>query len=167
MPGRLTIHSSGTGELLSGHSWIEYTSDAGETHTYGTWGNDPEGRGNGLHEDLELGRTSDASRTVTLSAEQERAMQAKIKEYRDKGEGGWGYLSPCSTFAADVWQTSTGEKLAHRSGIISNPSKLKKSIEQANKASASAPDAKPQPGRPSSSRDSFGRPVSRCSAGGP
>ncbi|HYG30816.1 MAG TPA: hypothetical protein VD887_11450 [Allosphingosinicella sp.] len=167
MAGTLTIHSSGSGELLSGHSWIEYTDGAGETHTYGTWGNNPEGLGNGLHMDLERGRSSDARRSARLTDAQERAMNAKIQEYRDKGQGGWGYLSPCSAFAADVWQAGTGEKLSHRSGIISNPSRLKKSIQTANGTPAASAPAAPGDGRPSGSRQSFARPVSQCRARGP
>src|SRR5271157_2937242 len=134
MAGSLTINSSGDGSLLSGHSWIEYQPDGGQPTTYGTWGNDPNGLGNGLHEDLELGRTGDAQRTVRITDEQEKQLYAKIKEYKDKGAGGWGYLDPCSSFAEDVWQSVTGEKLADRSfGIISNPSKLKESILEKNK----------------------------------
>jgi hypothetical protein len=161
MGGVLTIHSSGTGELLSGHSWIEYKPDGGTAKTYGTWGNNPGGLGNGLHENLELGRVSDASRSMRLTDAQEKAMYDKIAEYKARGDGGWGYLSPCSSFAQDVWQTATGESLTHRSGVISNPSKLKKSIEKAN---GKGPAAPPPPKKPSSSSASLKRPVQSCAA---
>jgi hypothetical protein len=134
MAGTLTINSSGDGSLLSGHSWIEYQPDGGQAHTYGTWGNNPMGEGNGLHTDLELGMKGDVQRTTHLTDEQEKKMFAKIEDYQKKGPGGWGYLSPCSTFASDTWEAGTGEHLDNRSyGVISNPSKLKQSIEALNK----------------------------------
>ena len=155
MSGVLTIHSSGTGEILSGHSWIEYVPDTGAAKTYGTWGNNPTNKGNGLFENLELGRTSDASRSARIDDKHEAALLTVIDGYKKKGESGWGYLSPCSTFAADAWKAGTGEKLAHRSGIISNPSKLKDSIKAAaasDAKKAAAQTAKPNPARPTSSR---------------
>lgn len=163
MAGNLTIHSSGDGHLLSGHSWIEYQPDGGESHTYGTWGNDPLGNGhNGLFADLEKGRTSDANRKARLTDEQEKKLLAKIGEYQKKGDDAWGYLNPCSSFAADIWETTTGEKLDHRSGIISNPSKLKESINAANKKSLAPPTPKPTPARPSSSRRVIDSPTEPC-----
>lgn len=132
MAGTLTIHSSGDGNILSGHSWIEYTPNGGTSKTYGTWGNNPNNLGNGLHEDLELGRSGDTQRSAQLTDEQEAQLMAKIQQYKDQGEDGWQYLSPCSSFAADAWETATNESLAHRSIIISNPSKLKESILAAN-----------------------------------
>src|SRR5471030_1459534 len=133
MSGILTIHSSGDGSLLSGHSWIEFQKDGGDHHTYGTWGNNPLGLGNGLHEDLEKGRASDASRNAYITDEQEKRLVSRIEEYKEKGAEGWDYLNPCSGFAADAWETATGEKLTTRSYlIISNPSKLKESILDAN-----------------------------------
>lgn len=168
MAGELTIHSSGSGEILSGHSWIEYTPDGGSPTTYGTWGNNPTGKGNGLFENLELGRASDASRSVHLTDEQEQKLLEKIQEYKDRGEDGWGYLSPCSTFAEDSWETATGEKLAHRSGgIISNPSKLKESINAANEddlEKAAEADDKPSPERPPSSRRDVSSAIEPCSS---
>ncbi len=80
LSGTLTIHSSGVGDGssgsggLSGHSWISYTPDGGITTTYGTWGNNPYGMGNGLHENLEQGRQGDASRSMYLNDEQEAAL---------------------------------------------------------------------------------------------
>ena len=62
----------------------------------------------------------------------------KIQQVKDQGADGWGYLSPCSSFAASSWQTATGEKLDDRWGIISNPSTLKDSIAAANKKDADA-----------------------------
>lgn len=41
--------------MMSGHSWISYTPDGGANVTYGTWGNNPTGKGNGLFENLETG----------------------------------------------------------------------------------------------------------------
>ena len=134
MAGTLIIHSNGDGNLTSGHSWIEYQKDGeSESHTYGTWGNDPAGNGtNGLFEDLEKGRTSDGSRAVPINDEQEKLLFEKIQTYKDKGNDGWKILNPCSGFAATLWNDVTGEKLKHRKFGISNPSKLKDSIEKAN-----------------------------------
>ena len=160
MAGKLTINSSGTGELLSGHSWIEYTPDGGETRTYGTWGNNPTGEGNGLFENLELGRVPDASRTTHINDEQEKQLFDKIQEYKDKGDSGWGYLTPCSSFAKDTWETATGENLPDRSaGIISNPSKLKQSILSANGENADV--VVPQQ-RPMSSRRKVDSSIEPC-----
>lgn len=160
MAGTLTIHSSGDGTLLSGHSWIEYQPDGGAPTTYGTWGNNPEGLGNGLHENLELGKTSDASRSAHLDDEQEQKLYAVVQQYKGKGEDGWGYLSPCSTFAEDAWEAATGEKLATRSyGIISNPSKLKDSIEATNANSPAPPDPA---NRPTSSLRQVSQPTEPC-----
>ena len=160
MAGTLTINSSGTGEVLSGHSWIEYTPDGGETKTYGTWGNNPTGEGNGLFENLELGRVSDVNRSTHINDEQEKKLFDKIQEYKDKGANGWGYLTPCSSFAQDTWKTATGESLSDRSwGIISNPSKLKQSIISANGENA---DIGTPPQRPMSSRRKVGSSVQSC-----
>jgi len=134
MAGTLTIHSTGGQGVMSGHSWIEYTPDGGVSKTYGTWGNNPRGRGNGLHEDLEQGIPPGVTRTVRLDDTQEAALMAKIESYRAEGADGWGYLSPCSTFAADAWEAATGEALDHRSGVISNPTRLNESIVAANAA---------------------------------
>ncbi len=161
MAGTLTIHSSGDGTLLSGHSWVEYQPDGGTGTTYGTWGNNPRGLGNGLHTNLEQGRTGDATRSAHLTDEQEKALLKKISDYQAKGKDGWGYLSPCSTFASDAWEAGTGEKLAHRRlGVVSNPSTLKDSIEAANTGGAVAV---PPPNRPPSSRRVVDQPSQPCS----
>lgn len=146
MAGTLTIHSSGDG-LIDGHSWIEYTPDGGTATTYGTWGNDPRGLGNGLHENLETGRTPDATRTIRIDDAGEARLMATIDQYRSAGEDGWGYLSPCSTFAADAWESATGETLGHRTGLISNPSTLKDSIEEANGGTPTGGGTLPATGR--------------------
>ena len=162
MAGTLTIFSSGDGTLLSGHSWIEYQPDGGSPTTYGTWGNNPRGLGNGLHENLELGRPGDATRTVHLDDAQEAALYKKIEEYKAKGADGWGYLTPCSSFASDAWVTATGEKLEDREyGVISNPSTLKQSIDTAN---AGGPVTPPPPPKDWSSGSSISSPVQSCSS---
>ncbi|MEO7329568.1 MAG: hypothetical protein ABI193_13395 [Minicystis sp.] len=129
--------------------------------TYGTWGNNPDNLGNGLHKDLEAGREAMSKRSTHLTDEQEAALMKKIKEYEDMGTDGWKKLSPCSTFAADAWKAGTGESLSHRSGIISTPTKLLESINTANGAGAVAP---PAPKRPSSS-SFLNSSVTRCSSG--
>ncbi|HET6229871.1 MAG TPA: hypothetical protein VFE05_07380 [Longimicrobiaceae bacterium] len=133
MAGTLTIHSSGDGSLLAGHSWIEYHRDGeAESTTYGTWGNNPTGKGNGLFKNLEKGRSGDASRSTLIDDEQEKRLLDTVKRYEDKGQGGWKKLNPWSGFAQDAWHSATGEKLGHRRLGISNPSTLKDAINKAN-----------------------------------
>jgi hypothetical protein len=131
--GELTICASGDG-LIDGHAWISFTSDeTGETITYGTWGNDPQGLGNGLHENLEQGYGAQATRTVHINDEQEASLMATIGAYKARGEKGWTLLGPCSEFAKDAWDSATGEYLnANVYVIVSNPETLKKSIIKAN-----------------------------------
>ena len=94
--------------------------------------NNPLGLGNGLHENLELGRIGDASRTMYLNDTQQAKLYALIKQYRDMGQDGWKLGTPCSTFAANAWKSATGEKLNVHWGPISNPTTLKESIIAAN-----------------------------------
>jgi len=157
MSGTLTIYSQGDG-LIDGHSWISYTPDGGSTTTYGTWGNDPTGSGNGLFEDLELGRTGEASRSAHLDDKQESQLFDVINKYKSLGQNAWSYLSPCSAFAAAAWNAATGEKLDDRGLVISNPSTLKKAIEKANGALPSAPTSKAR----SSLRSSPGSSTTTC-----
>lgn len=133
MAGTLTIHSNGDGSLLSGHSWIEYKKDGeSESTTHGTWGNNPGGKGNGLHENLEQGMKGEESRTARLDDQQEERLFEEIQRYKDKGTEAWGYLNPSSAFAADAWKNATGEELSHRKYGVSNPSELKSAILKAN-----------------------------------
>lgn len=163
MAGILTIHSNGNGELLSGHSWLEYQKDGdAASKTYGTWGNNPTGKGNGLFENLEQGMQSDATRSIQISDEQEAELIKKIAEYKKLGPDAWRYLNPCSGFAADAWATATGEKLDHRSGVVSNPSKLKESIVKANKPKATQPSAKVTRANAQSSIKPVKVPVQKC-----
>jgi hypothetical protein len=129
MAGTVTIYSTSDGSSLSGHSWIEFRSSAGLVTTFGTWGNDPVGSGNGLHKNIELGRTAEAAKSARLTDEQETRLMAKVREYEQKGEGGWSYFRPCSAFAADAWHAATGERLRHRNRLsISNPFTLRTAI---------------------------------------
>jgi hypothetical protein len=131
--GILTIHSIGYGEWLFGHSWVEFVSDQnGEVQTFGTWGNNPTGKGNGLFRNLELGRSSQESRSFHISDEQEAVFWKRIEEYSDMGAQAWTILAPCSSFVQDVWESTTGEKLSHQAVLISNPLTLKNSIAEAN-----------------------------------
>lgn len=155
MAGILKIHSNFAHGLLPGHSWIEYCPVDGQPRTYGTWGNNPTGQGNGLFEDLELGRTSDAARICYITAEQELRLFARIDMYRQMGTQGWTLLSPCSTFAADVWTQATGELLPFKTGLVSNPSTLASSIIEANRRDLlqnGSEKLKPQPDNASASK---------------
>lgn len=137
------------------------------TNTCGTWGNNPAGAGNGLFENLEAGSVGDAVRSQHLDDAREARLCETIEEYRQKGEDAWEYLNPCSGFAADAWEQATGESLAHRRVIISNPSKLKASIEAANTddmEKAAADDCTLDPPRSSGSPRSVGSSVAPCAS---
>lgn len=132
--GVLVVQSSGNGgsSMATGHSWISYTLDGGGTTTYGTWGNNPMNKGNGLHENLESGRVADASRSTHINDAQETKLMGLIGRYKEKGTDAWQYGAPCSTFARDAWESGTGEHLNSNYGPISNPTTLKESIITAN-----------------------------------
>lgn len=135
LSGTLAIFSVADG-LIGGHSWITYTPDGGTTTTYGTWGNNPSNMGNGLHENLELGRTDGVSRSAHIDDAAEKKLMDKINAYKGKGAKAWKLGSPCSSFARDAWKAGTGENLNSNTlggiGPISNPSTLSKSINKAN-----------------------------------
>jgi RHS repeat-associated protein len=125
--GVLTIYSNGGKKITSGHSWLSYTPNStGEKTTYGTFGNrNP----NGLYMNVEIDDSAEASRSMNINAAQENIFYSMIQKYQAKGDDAWGYLNPCSSFAADVWNAVTGESLAHQAYfIISNPTTLRDSI---------------------------------------
>ena len=135
LSGKLRIHSyEGDGGLLSGHSWIEYQNDNGTTTTYGTYGNTNGAQGvRGLNTNTELNYPSGAVRETHISDTQETSMMDLINSYSAMGKGGWTYLNPCSSFAANVWNTLTGENLNSRNWLgVSNPRTLAESITQKN-----------------------------------
>lgn len=71
--------------LWWGQAGISYTPDGtGVTTTYGTWGNNPTGQGNDLFENLEQNRGAEATRTVHLNDNQERALLKIINDYKKK-----------------------------------------------------------------------------------
>ena len=148
LSGTLTIYSTGSG-LMDGHSWISYTPDGGgKTTTYGTWGNNPTGKGNGLFTDIEQGRGADATRSMHLDDAAEKRLMSKIDEYKKKGAGAWTLGGPCSSFARDAWKAGTGEDLNSNIlgglGPVSNPNSLRKSIIKANGGKANAVAASPR-----------------------
>jgi len=85
LSGWITVYASGNGGI-SGHAWISYVPDGGTAiTTYGTWGNDPYRLGNGLHENLEAGYSSDASRMMHIDDNGEIKFKSIIDEYKAKG----------------------------------------------------------------------------------
>jgi len=132
LSGTLTIDSSGTSGL-GNHSWVSYTPDGGTTTTYGTWGNNPNGLGNGLQQNLEQGRGADATRSAHLDDAQEAKFNKCVSDTKGKGSKGWSYGHPCSGFACDAWNSSTGEHLNPYDWLgINNPTSLTGSITAAN-----------------------------------
>jgi hypothetical protein len=123
----------------AGHSWITYTPDGGETVTYGTYSNNPGGRGNGLIENWEKDNPSkyvpEASRTTHIDDQSERDLYKVIEQYRKKG---WTISAPCSRFARDAWYAGTGERLRDttKGGSQSNPVSLTQAIRDANRGVA-------------------------------
>ena len=93
LSGTITIHASGSGGI-SGHAWISYTPDGGTTSTYGTWGNNPTGQGNGMFMNLEAGRTGDASRTMYIDDNAETNLYSTIEHYQSLGDAGWQLGTP-------------------------------------------------------------------------
>lgn len=132
MTGVLKIHCIVVGGSHFGHSWIEYCPIDGQPRTYSTWGNHPRRLHNGLQVDLDHRYQSTASRSRILGDEQEQRLMERIEHYRQLGEDAWQILAPCSAFAADVWNYSTGEALAHRQVYVSTPATLADSIRRAN-----------------------------------
>jgi uncharacterized protein RhaS with RHS repeats len=124
--------SSGSGGT-SGHSWISYTpDDTGVTTTYGTWGYGNAGAA--LYEGREDGRLcggTTACRQARLDDDEEARLLEVINNYRNNGTNAWGYFSPCSSFAANAWNTSTSESLSPY-GPYSNPTSLYNAIVGAN-----------------------------------
>jgi hypothetical protein len=131
--GTLTISANGEGGGLcgsgglSGHSWLTYTSNDGTVVTYGTYGNNPCGLGNGLHVDLEINIAAQASRTVVINGAQLSMLHTQLLDFVQMGQRAWGDFYPCSTFSSHIWNVVTGETLSPY-GPYSNPSSLKNAI---------------------------------------
>lgn len=144
MGGLLKIHSTAAGDTIFGHSWIEYCPIDGEPRTYGTWGNNPTGAGNGLMDNLELDCWSPHSRAACINSQQTAELFSIIAAYRDAGSEAWTLTAPCSAFAATAWEAATGEKLEHRTALVSTPGTLARSIDQANLAEVIESARRPQ-----------------------
>lgn len=120
--------------MSAGHSWIEYSPFDGKSTTFGTWGNSPTGSGNGLLQNAEGDRKSDATRTCIIDDEQQQRLFTLINTYRERGTQAWTLLTPCSTFASEAWEQATGEHLIHQTAGVSTPSRLARSIIEANRS---------------------------------
>lgn len=140
--GDFSEGESGRGVGL-GHSWLEVqeVNAAGEVvknETFGTWNFPPQNydaerssqEGSGMYVNAELERPSDVSRTTELDPAQAQELRSAVEDYRNRGDEGWSYREPCSHFASEVWERSTGEYL--RDGWISTPRGLGSSIQEAN-----------------------------------
>lgn len=133
MAGILKIHSRAAESGRLGHSWIEYCPIDGVPVTFGTWGNNPTGQGNGLLVDTEATFKADATRSRIIDYGQEQRLFEVINDYRRRGEQAWTLRAPCSTFAAEAWEYATGERLIHQTALISNPGRLVRSIAVLNR----------------------------------
>jgi RHS repeat-associated protein len=146
--GMLAIHANGvhgsSDVPYTGHAWITFSKDGGDTHSYGTYGNNPGGNDNGLIVDWELthlkkyGALGDASRTMWITDAQEARLMKLLEKYRTLGTRGWSRNRPCSAFAHDAWLAATGESLDdYHHGMTATteqslPQSLRESIEKAN-----------------------------------
>jgi RHS repeat-associated protein len=136
LSGTLTIYSQGGGASygFGSHSWISFTDDqTGQTSTYGTWGPGSNPLGSGLLTDAELGRSGGSSRCEHITDAQQDLLYQLIDQAEDEGPSAWNLLAPCSAFAADTWDSVTGENLDDTDLFgISNPTSLASSINSAN-----------------------------------
>jgi RHS repeat-associated protein len=145
--GILTIYSmqgdNTYGSFTFGnHSWISYTPDGSNTTTYySTWGNEDYGpKGLQIDNKFDQNYSNDTSGDVSsrvehINDEQETTFFNKVEDYAGKGENAWDDWNPCSSFASDTWNITTGESLQDRHffGLgYSDPNVLKKSIDAAN-----------------------------------
>jgi len=128
LSGELAIYSYSTGSdygILGGHSWIGYQPNGGTTTTYGTWGNNPDSLGNGLHEDIELNipctlQDGCASRVTYLDDAQQAQLYALYSNTNRKAQLHGPYCPPVPLLqprpgARPLANTST------RTGLVSNP----------------------------------------------
>lgn len=129
----LSIHCITEQSSLAGHSWIEYCAADGPRTTFGTWGNDPVGKGNGLLQGVELHFTPSHSRTAAIDREQAAKLFVVGARYAALGDAGWTITAPCSAFAAQAWEAATGERLAHRLAGVSTPKTFAAAIATANR----------------------------------
>ena len=128
----------------NGHSWIsydawssynqgagEYKSNSNET-TFGTWGNSPTGKGNGLFENLEKNRqiAFQVKREASLDIQQEKNLFSQVEIFKKQGDGAWKYTFPCSGFASSIWRTLTGEDFTYINslGLVVTPANLNEAI---------------------------------------
>jgi hypothetical protein len=125
------VHTSADARNL-GHSWISFQRKGQELHTYGTWGNQPNGPavGNGLFQDLELAFKPDASRVIKVDAAAVARLEQLARQYADAKDAAWSSTNPCSGFARDAWEAVTGESL--RSRTFTTPQALRRIIERLN-----------------------------------
>jgi RHS repeat-associated protein len=123
LSGTLTVYST------TGHSWVTYapsTNSYAMTNTYGTFSSV------GLYTGTYSATTSTPSRSMTIDDAHEKLLMAFIESMCKKGLYAWGYLTPCSWFAAKAWSIGSGESLNHRDYGLSQPKNLQKSIDQQN-----------------------------------
>jgi hypothetical protein len=100
--------------------------------------------------ELSLINSAESSRKKHINDDQEKSLGAYIISnywydqtdlmpdwltWLNDDSNSWGYLEPCSSFAARAWYFATGESLS--TGLfISTPTELKKSIIKRNKQDA-------------------------------
>ena len=151
LSGTILIHANRQSNMsgtLWGHAYIEFKRDgSNKSTTYGTV------ISRGIVNDSAASYINgsfrsvigDATRSMHINDEQEKSMFGEIGDRATRGTlltrgmGGyihvWSLTSPCSDFAADVWEAATGENLQDRHlwGLgLSDPSVLADSIDAAN-----------------------------------
>jgi hypothetical protein len=126
--------SSDPSSAAGGHAWLTFTTDAGVTYTYGTYGNANGAQGVlGVNEDTELLLQPTADRAEHISVGQAQTLHNYIANMIGEGPSAWSYAWPCSGFADVGWNLVTGESLdPQQGGILSSPTNLQNAIIKAN-----------------------------------
>ncbi|MBN7138807.1 hypothetical protein A7A76_06735 [Lysobacter enzymogenes] len=139
--------------LTDGHAWISVTRD-GKTEVYGLWPNghprfaneNPHPESN-IRKGIEVGRGFEptASRYIELSPEQEKKLDAALKE-----KVTWGYTNTCASWASDVTEKVTGQRISASEllGATGTPRQLYESINELEKKQPTAPDKGAPPLKP-------------------
>lgn len=139
--------------LTDGHAWISVTRN-GHTEVYGLWPNshprfaneNPHPESN-IRQGIEVGRgfAPTASRYIELTPEQEKTLDAALKE-----KVTWGYTNTCASWASDVTAKVTGQRISGSEllGATDTPRQLYESIKELEKKQPTAPDKGAPPVQP-------------------
>jgi hypothetical protein len=119
--GTLTINvidvsGSASSSNTSGHAWIEFADNSGNTTTFGTWGNQ-----GAVEYDInrEKDYVADASYSVSITYND---FQNILDYNATDGNTNWSLIYNCAGYAAGIWQAVTGISIG---GGILTPSHIR------------------------------------------